>query len=95
MIYKIYIETGYRTNTYYCEYYSFEEYSITRYTLDEIEEKNGNLTPLAPGVLVLFMLLIVIYIIISIPNQLMLNQLLVFTSNARNKKRKKRNLYPN
>ena len=49
MIYKIYIETGYRTNTYYCEYYSFEEYSITRYTLDEIEEKNGNLTPLAPG----------------------------------------------
>ena len=49
MIYKIYIETGYRTKTYYCEYYSFEEYSITRYTLDEIEEKNGNLTPLAPG----------------------------------------------
>ena len=49
MIYKVYIKNIYRTNTYYCEYYSFEEYSITRYTLDEIEEKNGNLTPLAPG----------------------------------------------
>lgn len=49
MIYKIYIEAKYGTNTYYCEYYSFEEYSITRYTLDEIEEENGNLTLLAPG----------------------------------------------
>lgn len=49
MIYKVYIKNIYRTNTYYCEYYSFEEYSITRYTLDEIEEKNGNLTLLAPG----------------------------------------------
>ena len=49
MIYKVYIENIHRTNTYYCEYYSFEEYSITRYTLDEIEEENGNLIPLAPG----------------------------------------------
>ena len=49
MIYKVYIENVYRTNTYYCEYYSFDEYSITIYTLDEIEEENGNLIPLAPG----------------------------------------------